>query len=60
MGMKKILNLQCVQCGKEHTTRESDYVCNSCGGNLEINYDYKLINKRFDYDVLEKHSASPR
>ncbi len=55
MGMKKILNLQCVQCGKEHTTRESDYVCNSCGGNLEINYDYKLINKRFDYDVLEKN-----
>lgn len=54
--MKKILNLQCVQCGKEHTTRESDYVCNSCGGNLEINYDYKLINKRFDYDVLEKNN----
>lgn len=54
--MKKILNLQCVQCGKEHKTRDSDYLCNSCGGNLEINYDYKLISKRFDYETLEENT----
>ena len=55
--MKKILNLQCVNCGKEHKTREADYVCSSCGGNLEINFDYKLIKKRFDYDVLEHNTS---
>ncbi len=54
--MKKILNLQCVACGKEHKTRETDYTCLACGSPLEINYDYKLIKKRFDYDVLETNS----
>jgi threonine synthase len=57
INMKKILNLQCVQCGKEHKTRDADYVCSSCGGNLEINYDYKLISKRFDYEMLENNTA---
>lgn len=55
--MKKILSLQCVNCGKEHKTRESDYVCTACGGTLEVNYDYKLIKKRFDYDVLEENPS---
>jgi threonine synthase len=55
--MKKILNLQCVNCGKEHKTRDSDYLCNACGGTLEINYDYKLIKKRFDYDVLKENTS---
>ncbi|MDR1123131.1 MAG: threonine synthase [Elusimicrobiota bacterium] len=55
--MKKILNLQCASCGKEHKTRDSDYLCNACGGTLEINYDYKLIKKRFDYDVLKENTA---
>ena len=55
--MKKILNLQCVSCGKEHKTRDSDYLCNACGGTLEINYDYKLIKKRFDYDVLKENTS---
>ncbi|MDR0734108.1 MAG: threonine synthase [Elusimicrobiota bacterium] len=53
--MKKILNLQCVSCGKEYKTGDLDYLCASCGGTLEINYDYKLIKKRFDYDVLERN-----
>lgn len=55
--MKKILNLQCVNCGKEYKTRDSDYVCNSCSGTLEVNYDYKLIKKRLDYDVLESNTS---
>ncbi|MDR1684435.1 MAG: threonine synthase [Elusimicrobiota bacterium] len=55
--MKKILHLQCVQCGKEHKTRESDYLCNSCGQPLQINYDYKLISKRFDYKTLENNTT---
>ena len=55
--MKKILNLQCAVCGKEHKTRDTDYVCTACGGPLAINYDYKLIKKRFDYDVLENNPS---
>ncbi|ACC98779.1 Plp-dependent enzyme [Elusimicrobium minutum Pei191] len=45
--MKKILNLQCINCGKEYKTSATDFLCLSCGSNLEVNYDYKLISKRF-------------
>ncbi len=51
--MKKILNLQCINCGKEHKTSETDFVCTACGGNLEVNYDYKLISKRFSIGKLK-------
>lgn len=53
--MKKILNLQCINCGKEYKTSEADFLCRSCGGNLEINYDYKLIARRFNIEELEKN-----
>lgn len=51
--MKKILNLQCINCGKEHKTSEANFVCTACGGNLEVNYDYKLISKRFSIGKLK-------
>ncbi|WP_428896987.1 threonine synthase [Parelusimicrobium proximum] len=51
--MKKILNLQCVGCGKEYKANETNFICGACGGNLEVNYDYKLIAKRFDIEELE-------
>ncbi len=53
--MKKILNLQCSLCGKEHKTSDSEYLCNSCSSSMEVQYDYKLIKKRFDYDVLKEN-----
>ncbi len=53
--MKKILNLQCINCGKEHKTNETNFLCVSCGGNLEVNYDYKLIARRFNTDDLYKN-----
>lgn len=53
--MKKILNLQCINCGKEHKTSETNFLCTSCGGNLEVNYDYKLIARRFNTDDLYKN-----
>lgn len=51
--MKKILNLQCINCGKEHKTNETDFLCTACGGNLEVNYDYKLISRRFSIGKLK-------
>ncbi|WP_424246037.1 threonine synthase [Elusimicrobium posterum] len=54
--MKKILNLQCVDCGREYKTSDADFTCSACGGNLEINYDYKLIAKRFNVSELEKNN----
>ena len=51
--MKKILNLQCINCGREFKTNEAHFLCASCGGNLEVNYDYKLIAKRFKTAELD-------
>jgi len=53
--MKKILFLKCIACGKEHHINESKYVCNSCGGNLEVIYDYNLIKKRISYEDLKEN-----
>jgi threonine synthase len=54
--MKKILFLKCISCGKEHSINEVKYVCNSCGGNLEVIYDYNLIKKRFTHDELKANT----
>lgn len=53
--MKKISMLKCINCGKEHEEEEVKYVCNSCGGNLEVIYDYNLIKKRFNHDELKEN-----
>jgi len=54
--MKKVLFLKCIMCGKEHNINEVKYVCNSCGGNLEVIYDYNLIKKRFNYEELKANT----
>ncbi|MCM2267030.1 MAG: threonine synthase [Elusimicrobiales bacterium] len=51
--MKKIKTLQCIRCGKDHKLAETKYNCNACGGNLQVLYDYNLIKKRLNYDVLK-------
>lgn len=51
--MKKIKTLQCIRCGKDHKLLEAKYNCNACGGNLQVLYDYNLIKKRLNYEVLK-------
>jgi threonine synthase len=51
--MKKIKTLQCIRCGKDHKLTDSKYNCTACGGNLQVLYDYNLIKKRLNYDVLK-------
>jgi len=50
--MKKIEGLQCIRCGREHKLKESKYNCVSCGGNLDVVYDYNLVKKRFSLKSL--------
>jgi len=50
--MKKIKTLQCIRCGKDHKLAETKYSCIACGGNLQVLYDYNLIKKRLNYEVL--------
>jgi len=51
--MKKIKTLQCIRCGKDHKYQDTKYNCAACGGNLQVLYDYNLIKKRLNYDVLK-------
>ena len=51
--MKKIKTLQCIRCGKDHKLADAKYNCAACGGNLQVLYDYNLIKKRLNYDVLK-------
>ncbi len=53
--MKKIKMLKCISCGKEHNEDDVKYVCNACGGNLEVIYDYNLIKKRFKQEELSEN-----
>lgn len=53
--MKKIKNLQCISCGKEYDLDEVNYNCLSCGGNLQVFYDYNLIKKRISYEELKEN-----
>ncbi|MBI4801659.1 MAG: threonine synthase [Elusimicrobia bacterium] len=53
--MKKIKTLQCINCGRDHKLTEVKYTCASCGGNLQVIYDYNLIKKRLNYEVLKEN-----
>lgn len=53
--MKKIKILRCVSCSKEFDANEIKYTCSSCGGNVEVVYDYNLIKKRIDIEELKEN-----
>ncbi len=53
--MKKIKTLQCIRCGKDHKLTDTKYNCTACGGNLQVLYDYNLIKKRLNYEVLKEN-----
>ena len=44
--MNTVAGFKCVECGREHRVDEIEYVCISCGGNLDVVYDYDLIGSR--------------
>ena len=48
----KIKGLKCIICGKEYSPSEVKYVCSSCGGNLDVIYDYLEIKKHFSRSDL--------
>lgn len=53
--MEKIKNLKCIKCGKEFSLSEAEYTCSSCGGNLQVVYDYDLIKKSFTKNSLKNN-----
>jgi threonine synthase len=41
--MYNVAGFKCVECGREHRIAEVEYVCASCGGNLDVLYDYDRV-----------------
>jgi len=41
--MNNVAGFRCVECGREHRIGETEYVCASCGGNLDLVYDYGRV-----------------
>jgi len=41
--MSNIKGLKCISCGKEYAVEGMQYICEACGGNLDVIYDYGEI-----------------
>ncbi len=48
-------SLNCVWCGR--LTEESSQICTSCGGTLEVVYDYRTLREKFDGRLPVSHGA---
>jgi len=47
-------HFKCIKCGKEYPITKNFYICEECKGNLDVQYDYKKIKKKFTKKVLKK------
>jgi len=52
---QKYLGFQCIHCSQEFEPARVRYVCSSCGGNLQITYDYKKIRRVLTKQALAKN-----
>ena len=57
--LKNVKCARCVKCGKEYEATANLTNC-SCGGILDIIYDYDYIKKNLTKDCLLYTSPSPR
>lgn len=48
----KILGMKCVHCGAEYRCAGMQYICDSCGCNFEVIYDYGEIRKTLTRETL--------
>lgn len=47
-----VRELRCLKCGRRHQPAKGLYVCEKCGGKLEIFYDYDAIGNKVDKEAL--------
>ncbi len=52
--MSNAIGFKCLECGREHTTNEVEYVCPACSGNLDVLYDYDRIADLMSKASLER------
>lgn len=49
--MRYVMDLECTICGAHHSPEPERWLC-SCGGLLEVRYDYALLKDQWDRDSL--------
>ena len=52
--MSHVLGLRCTGCGKEFDAKGMTYVCDACGKNLDVAYDYRAIGRTLTRASLAK------
>lgn len=53
--MRYVANLTCIECSKEYPPEPDGYLC-SCGGVLDVRYDYELLKREWGKDELKGNS----
>ena len=46
--------LTCIKCGQEYSTDQIIYVCESCGGLLDVCHDLKSLRKKVSRELFDK------
>lgn len=54
--MSHVLGLRCTGCGKEFGARGMTYVCDACGKNLDVVYDYAAIRRKMTRESLAENT----
>jgi threonine synthase len=52
--MSNVKGLRCISCGREYEVEGMQYICQKCGGNLDVVYDYGEIASRLTRESLAK------
>jgi threonine synthase len=50
--MRNVTGFECVECARSFSVSEIEYVCPSCGGNLDVLYDYGRIGRQLSKTAL--------
>ncbi len=50
--MKHVVGFKCFDCARESRPAEVEYVCPSCGGNLDVLYDYDRVKAQLSRATL--------
>jgi len=52
--MSNVKGLKCISCGREYEVEGMQYICEECGGNLEVFYNYEEIASHLTRESLAR------
>lgn len=52
-----VTGLRCVECGHEYALHEANFLCNHCGGNLQVDLNLEHVAKSVSREILERRNS---